>query len=224
MFRGLSALLVAGAVLSSEAAAQTVPASVDCRSGHLGAAERETCASADLTQLTASVDSLTARLERTLTGRDRQALVDTESPFVRQRNDCSNGDSLVHECVERLLRSRLDALSVAATSPSSILAETTRYSFVDVPYVLRWGSSLVGKRVYVWGQMTLDPGATPGARVHGAVHDRSAASGTASLPVLFKTMNGTRARWFYDAKQPSAYWEGTLERRDAGFVLAEVQP
>ncbi len=217
-------MLLALVSFQSQAVAQTVRASVDCRSGRLGAAERETCASPDLVRLTARVDSLTARLERTLGSRDREALVDTEGPFARQRNDCANRAGDVRQCVERLLRHRLAALAAAATSPATILSETAQYAFLDVPYFARWGSVLVGRRVSVWGRLTLDPGPTPASRIHGAIHAGPAAPGAPYVPVNFKTLTETRARWFYDAKQPVGYWTGTVERLDGRLVLAEMEP
>jgi hypothetical protein len=217
-------LIVAALLLPSETMAQTVRAAVDCSSKRLGLAERETCASPELARLTARVDDLTARLERELTGRDREALVDTEAPFVKQRNHCQNTRSGVHMCVERVLRHRLDALSAAATSPAAILAETTRYTYLDVPYLLKWGRGLVGRRVGVWGCMTLAPGPTPASRIHGTIRDCPAGPGARSLPAVFKSMSQTRATWFYDAKKPAAYWEGTVEWREGRLVLAEIEP
>jgi uncharacterized protein len=223
MFRGLVVLLAA-VLLPSEAMAQTVRASVDCSSARLGAAERETCASPDLIRLTAKVDDLTARLEGTLRGRDREALVDTEKPFLRQRDNCSNEGPNVRQCVERLLRHRLDALSAAATSPASILTETTQYTFLDVPYFRTWGSGLAGRRIRVWGRMTLDPGPTPASRVRGAIRDPSTTRGGPYVTAIFKSMNETRATWFYDAKKPIGYWDGIVERREGQLVLAEIEP
>ena len=219
--RGLGALLAA-VLLPAAAAAQTVRVAVDCGGARLVAAERATCASPDLSRLAATVDSVTAALEGTLTGREREALVDTEAPFVRQRNDCANAGADVRGCVARLLRGRLDALSAAAASPSSILAETVRYTFVDVPYLLTWGDRLVGRRVRVWGRMTLEAGPVPADRVHGTL--RAPVPGGASVPVVFKAMDPTRAVWFYDAKQPVGYWEGTVAWRAGRPALTGVEP
>ncbi|HET7250163.1 MAG TPA: hypothetical protein VFI79_09980 [Gemmatimonadales bacterium] len=126
-------MVAAALLLPSQTMGQTVRAVVDCGSRRLTLAERETCASPELARLTARIDEQTARLERVLTGRNREALVDTEAPFVRQRNNCQNARSGVHPCLERVLRHRLDALSATATSPGAIVAETRRYTLLDVP-------------------------------------------------------------------------------------------
>lgn len=43
--------------------------------------------------LNKEIDALSKRLERTLTGSDTEALVDTEDPFLRERNNCQNQDT-----------------------------------------------------------------------------------------------------------------------------------
>lgn len=221
---GGAIVLLAAVLASSEVTAQTIRASVDCSGVRTGAAEREQCASQDLRRLAARIDDLTSQLERTLTGRDREALIDTELPFVRQRNDCQNRDSGLHECVEQVLRHRFDALSAASAKPSSILTEVTQYTFLDVPFVLRWGSGLVGKRVRVWGSMTLSPGPTPAKRTRGVIRDGAETGAHRSLEATFRTMNEDRADSFYDAKQPVTYWEGTVARVGGRFVLTDLEP
>src|SRR3954447_17165417 len=104
--------------IPTAAMAQHVTIAVDCKAQRLDAAERETCASVDLLQLTASVDSATRRLESKLTGRNREALHDTEGPFRLQRNNCQNAHPSVRECIERLIKNRMAALDSAAISPN----------------------------------------------------------------------------------------------------------
>jgi hypothetical protein len=218
--------LIAGVVLPSSAMGQSVRAVVDCHAGRLDGAERETCASADLMRLTAELDRTTARLESTLTGRNKEALIDTEGPFRIQRNNCQNAASHVHDCIERLVRARLDALTAAATVPDSIVSEVGRYEFLTVGSFVKWGDELVGKRVRVWGCIALDPGPTPESRTHGTIRQDASPLSTRgpSVTALFTSMNDTAATWFYDAKKPCGYWHGVVERRDGGVVLAQMEP
>jgi len=37
-------------------------------------------------------------------------------------------------------------------------------------------------------------------------------------------MTEEKATWFYDAKKPCSHWEGVVERRDSGLVLAQIEP
>src|SRR5437870_10596159 len=178
MCRGTMVLLVC-LLLQAPAMGQTVRSVVDCGGKRLTGAERETCASPDLMRLTTDVDQLTGHLEATLTGRNKEALVDTERPFMVERNNCQNATSALHQdyasvvraCVERLLRGRLDALRAAGTSPGSIVSEIGQYSFWSIANFVKWGPELLGKHVRLWGCMALDPGPTPASRIHGTIHD-----------------------------------------------------
>jgi hypothetical protein len=215
------ALIVAGMLPPLDTMAQRVRLSVNCKSNRLGGAERETCASPDLIRLTADVDRATRRLERTLKGRDKEALLDTEGPLEVQRNDCD--DPGVHQCVVRVLQSRLNALTAASTSPASIRSEVTRYTFLRIPYVKKWGDQLVGKRVHVLGCMVVDPGPIPAERTHGFIGETCSKTKRPYLAVVFSRMTEEQAR-FYDSKQPFSYWEGAVERQDGRLVLAQVNP
>ena len=225
MSRGMI-VLIAAVVLPSSAMGQPVRAVVDCHAARLDGAERETCASPDLMRLTVELDRTTARLESTLTGRNREALIDTEGPFRIQRNNCQNAAAHVHDCIEHLLRARLDTLTTAVTLPESILSEIGRYAFLTFASFVKWGDQLVGKRVSVWGCMALDPGRTPESRTRGKIRQYSSPPPTQGpyVTALFTGMNDTAATWFYDAKKPCGYWYGVVERRDGWFVLAQMEP
>jgi len=183
-------------------------------------------------RLTKDVDQLTGQLEATWTGRNKEALVDTERPFMVERNNCQNATSALHQdyasvvraCVERLLRGRLDALRAAGTSPGSIVSEIGQYSFWSIANFVKWGPELLGKHVRLWGCMALDPGPTPASRIHGTIHDYPPKPRGASVPAIFNTMTEEKATWFYDAKKPCGYWHGVVGRRDGRLVLAQMEP
>ncbi|HET9129566.1 MAG TPA: hypothetical protein VFO86_01385 [Terriglobia bacterium] len=84
---GLGLLLVFFPIQSK---AQTGPAVVDCKGSRLTGAQQVTCGDPSLMKLAAELDNLTRRLESSLTGNNRAALLDTEGPFVVQRNNCQN--------------------------------------------------------------------------------------------------------------------------------------
>ncbi len=231
MCRGTMVLLVC-LLLQAPAMGQTVRSVVDCGGKRLTGAERETCASPDLMRLTKDVDQLTGQLEATWTGRNKEALVDTERPFMVERNNCQNATSALHQdyasvvraCVERLLRGRLDALRAAGTSPGSIVSEIGQYSFWSIANFVKWGPELLGKHVRLWGCMALDPGPTPASRIHGTIHDYPPKPRGASVPAIFNTMTEEKATWFYDAKKPCGYWHGVVGRRAGRLVLAQMEP
>src|SRR2546422_2925946 len=163
MCRGTMVLLVCLS-LQAPVMGQTVGAVVDCGGKRLAGAERETCASPDLMRLTKDVDQLTGQLEATWTGRNKEALVDTERPFMVERNNCQNATSALHQdyasvvraCVERLLRGRLDALRAAGRSPRAIGCEISQKHFWSIANVLKWGPQIPGKHLQRFGCMALN--------------------------------------------------------------------
>jgi hypothetical protein len=199
--------------------AQTVAAAADCRDPRLSGAQQVTCADQNMVRLTADIDALTKRLETSLTGSNKAALVDTEGPFTVQRNNCQNERPKVQECVERVLTERRNALTAAVTTPATIRSEVLNYSFLDIVFFQKYGEQLIGKRVHIWGCMMLDPGATAANRLHGVIHDSCDKSSGPSVSVFFKNMNETQAS-FLDSKSPSTHWEGTVERRDGKIIFS----
>lgn len=213
-------------MLAPLASAQTLKAVVDCHAQRL-VSEGEICASPGLSGTTVRIDTLTAELELVLKGLNREALVDTQRVFLRDRNDCSNRLQEVKDCVTGVLQRRLDALEEAKRSPASILDEVTQYSHIDVAYFQKWAARLLGDRVRVAGSMTLDPGATSASRMRGELREDSEYKTGPERPpvvVFFKFMNETKAVGFYDQKHPHSRWEGVVERRGSQFVLAQVEP
>jgi hypothetical protein len=171
-----------------------------------------------------AIDALTSRLELTLTGSDRAALVDTEWPFVVERNDCRNRLNALRECVVRSIDGRLTALTAAASAPASIRGEITRYSFLTVPFFQKYADQLVGRRVRVFGCMTLAPAPTVPRRTAGIISETCAQTAAPSVAAIFRSMSVAKATGFYDAKRPTSYWEGTVERREGRLVLAQIDP
>src|SRR2546422_5074911 len=164
MCRGTMVLLVCLS-LQAPVMGQTVGAVVDCGGKRLAGAERETCASPDLMRLTKDVDQLTGQLEATWTGRNKEALVDTERPFMVERNNCQNATSALHQdyasvvraCVERLLRGRLDALRAAGTSPRAVGSPIRPHSPRGMSNMARRGRPLRRESARAWGGSGPDP-------------------------------------------------------------------
>ncbi|HVX40731.1 MAG TPA: hypothetical protein VHB25_14270 [Gemmatimonadaceae bacterium] len=203
--------------LARPAGAQDVILAVRCHAQRLNRAERATCASAGLAQLTMDVDSATFRLERMLQGADREALIDTEGPLRAERNACAN-EADVGACVDRVLRARIAALGAAMALPSSIQAEVAKYQYLNVAYVRRWGDRLIGRHVRVWGCLLLDSSAPllTGTR-SGVVRNTCTKSDQPELPVVM-TRTAPERMSFYEA-QPTSYWAGVVERRGGRLTL-----
>ncbi len=217
-------LLLGGAFFQMEIKAQTVVTAINCTGQRLGGAEREICAAPELVRLNDDIDTLTKRLEMTLTGSDKAALVDTEGPFMVQRNNCQNERPAVRECVERILGGRMKALTAALNSPASIRSEITQYTFLNIPFFQRYGDLLIGRRIRVFGCMVLEPGPTPASRIYGTISEFCTKTKGPYVSVIFKSMDEKTATFFYDAKMPNSHWEGTVERREGRLVLSQIDP
>ena len=190
--------------------------SVNCAAQRLSGAERVTCESPELIQLGKDVDKLTTEMELRLTGKNKEALVDTKGPLLVDRNACQNV-SAVRDCVQTLLTHRRDALTTAMTAPDSIRAELSRYTYLDPVFFEKYGDLLVGRHIRVFGCLTLAPGAVAAARLKGTIRDCSKNS-VKPVPVVFKQMDETEAR-FIDEKEPATHWEGTVQRQQGQLVL-----
>ena len=198
-------------------------ATVNCSGKRLDLAERDVCASPDLIELAARIDGSTRRLEGQLTGIDRQALIDTEHPFVVARNACQNQSGAVHACDERIMNARADALALAASTPSSIQSEVTKYHYVQVAYVDRWGVRLLNEHLQVWGCLFLDRrfSALTAARI--TIRSTCEAPSRGALIVHPAALSESDSV-FLQAAPRLGYWSGTLERASDKYLLTGWRP
>ncbi len=188
-----------------------------CGEERLGISERMICETPSLLQIQREIEQLTQQARAQLSGQNRDAIVDTELPFLVDRNACQTNVSQTRNCIESTLRHRREALRLALQSPASSRAELAQYTSFDVSFVLKYGQLLVGRRVSVFGCMMLAPGARPEVRLQGRLRS-SCESAAPFVPVVFKAMDETRAR-FFDSKMPTAYWNGTVADRNGRPTL-----
>lgn len=219
----MSSLVVAMLVLGASGLSAQRKATVNCADRRLDLAESDVCASRDLIKLATRIDRSTRRLERQLTGVDRRALLDTEQPFVVARNGCQNETSDVHACVERIMNGRADALALAASTPSSIQSEVTKYHYVQVAYVDRWGMRLLNEHLEVWGCLFLDHrfSALTAARI--TIRSTCEAPSRGALIVHPAALSESDSV-FLQAAPRLGYWSGTLERESDKYLLTGWRP
>jgi hypothetical protein len=232
--RDLTPVVIFVAVLSLSCIvdAQTIRTGVNCADERLSGAEREMCASPELTRLAESVDRLTAQLESTMTGREREALIDTERPVVVERNDCQNEPRAatvpqseqtgVRDCITAVLQRRLHGLTQAQATPSLILDEVPRYSFLDVPFVAKWGALLTGRRVRIFGCLVIDPGWTVGTRPTMTLRESCSATSEPNILVPYGVVNEESVEWVKRAEGVIAHWVGTIEGGTGQVVLGHL--
>jgi len=219
----MSSLFVALLVLGASRLSAQRAATVNCADKRLDLAERDVCASPDLIRLATRIDRSTRRLEGQLTGVDRRALLDTEHPFVVTRNACQNESGAVHACVERIMNERADALALAASTPSSIQSEVTKYPFVEVAYVDRWGTRLLNEHLKVWGCLSLDRRSSAQMAEGITIRSTCGAPSRDALVVHPAALSGSDSV-FLQAGPRLGYWSGTLERESDKYLLAGWRP
>ena len=209
----IAAAIVAALYSPTLATAQKIRTTVDCKAERLDDAEQEQCASPDLIALASSVDSATRALESTLTGRNRDMLLDTEKPVRTERNDCQNHLLTdVHQCIADVLNRRLQGLADASAAPNDIRHELTQYTFFDVPFVLKWGDLLTKEHVHVWGCLRTLGGST--------VIISARCSKTAPyIPTINSIVQGGAATELRDRPR-IGYWRGVLQYKTGGLALA----
>lgn len=231
LFYGALSLAV-GTLLEIGVSAQAVVVGIDC--AHLTArassVDHAICEKPELVRVNNEIDNLSKRLEMTLTGPDKEALLDTEKPFLVQRNNCQNQgsrstpsyDEAVRSCVERILVKRRDALNATLTSSQAIRAEIEQYTFVDGAFFQKYSNRLIGKRMDIFGCLVLRPGPTPASRTEGTIKGNgtnpSCEADGPSVSVVFKSMTESESN-FFDTKMPFSWWHGVIEQRDGRLVL-----
>jgi uncharacterized protein len=199
-------------------------AKVDCTAKVLSVVDREICTQPELGRLDREVDQLSRQMNAELKGAEAEILADSEMPFERTRNGCQNQDTSnagyperVRDCIRRVLTDRLNTLKDAQSVPASIRRAILQYTYLDVPFVRKYGAELVGRRVSVFGCIVLGHGGDAARRIHAVIEESPDRKGK-PIVVLFKSMNERMAE-FLDEKRPCAHWGGTLQRRDGELVL-----
>ncbi len=236
---GLRVAIAVWCLATASGSAQAVRVGVHCEqlAPTASLVEKALCSNPDLLAANNDIDALTITLEQTFVGLDRDALLDSEQPFIVTRNGCSNAPHAhndvesqrvaVRDCVMGVLEARKGVLEQARLSPNTIRATISQYKDgLTIPMLLKYADLFVGQQVRVVGCMRLDSGTDSEARTSGRLLERCHVdprglvlpdSGP-RLPVRFKSMNETDA-WFLDYKVPFSWWTGTVQRRDGGILL-----
>ena len=196
--RLLLLLLIPGAVYS-----------LDCRSPE-NSAEKTVCTTPALRAKNQAIERQSAELKLKLTAENAAILADTELPFLRQRNDCSN-ESDIPACLEKTLSQRQDLLNRAQADPNAMRDALTEANYIDIGFLRKYWSLLVGRKVSVYGCIT--PGETA-PRIHAELETEN----QPAVPLLFKSMPDEIAE-FLDDQKPCAHWLVTVRKQGDKFLL-----
>jgi hypothetical protein len=129
-----TAKMVCGRDLMRYLALLLLPAilyAVDCK--HQGnTVDQAICTRPELRALDQQIEKESAALKAKLTGENAAILSDSEMPFLRQRNDCSNQLDDIPGCVQRILTGRHDLLTRTQQDPNAIRDAIAQSNFIDI--------------------------------------------------------------------------------------------
>jgi hypothetical protein len=182
---------------------------LDCRHPD-NSAEKTLCASPELRARNQDIENQTSTLKSKLTGENAAILTDTEMPFLRRWNDCSNASD-VPACLGTVLSERRDLLTRTQADPTAIRQAIAQVRYIDIGFLWKYWPQLVDRKLSVYGCLSPDD-ATP--RIHATLETEN----QPAVPVLFKSMTEEIAD-FLDDQKPCAHWEVTVRKQASQLVL-----
>ncbi len=186
----------------------------DC--AHPGnSSDKAICTHPDLRAMDRQIERMTTVLKAKLTGENAAILADTEMPFLRQRNDCSNQTD-IPACVQKVLAQRLDLLNRAQSNPDAIHEAFSQAYYIDVGFVWKYWPRLLGRNLSVFGCLSLNDASAgdTAPRIHAELEMEN----QPSIPVIFKSMPKQTAE-FLDDQRPCSHWLVTVRKQGDKFVL-----
>jgi uncharacterized protein len=174
-------------------------------------AEKAVCTRPELKAQDLDIERQSALLKSKLSGENAAILNDTELPFLRQRNDCSN-DSDVAACLARVLSARQDLLNRAQQDPNAIRQANAQVQYIDIGFLWKYWPQLLDRKLSVYGCLSLDD-APP--RTHAQLETEN----QQAVPLIFSRMTEEIAD-FLDDQKPCAHWLVTVRKQGDKFVLS----
>ena len=180
---------------------------VDCTHTD-NSAEQAICSHDALRSKDQQIERTTAALRSKLSGENAAILADTEMPFLRRRNDCSNESDLA-ACLEKVLSQRLDLLTRASKDAGAVRDAIAQVYYIDIAFLWKYWPQLVGRKLSVFGCLSLDDGAE---KTHATLETEN----QKPVAVVFKSMTEEIAD-FLDDQKPCSHWLVTV-RKDSLFA------
>ena len=128
---------------------------IDCKHQE-NTVDQAICTLTDLRTLDRQIEAESSALKAKLTGENAATLADTEMPFLRQRNDCSNQVDDIPGCVRKILTARLDLLNRTQQDPNAIRGAIAQSNYIDISFLWKYWPQLIGRKLSVWGCLMPD--------------------------------------------------------------------
>ncbi len=181
---------------------------VDCKHQE-NTVDQAICRQPELRALDQQIEQYSAALKARLTGENAALLADSEMPFLRQRNNCSN-ESEVPACVQKVLTERQDLLARAQADPNAIRQAIGQAYFIDIGFLWKYWPQLLDRKLSVFGCLMPDDEQKTRAMLE--------TGNQTAVPLVFKSMPDEMAE-FLDDQKPCAHWLVTVRKQGAKFVL-----
>lgn len=181
---------------------------VDCKHQE-NTVDQAICTQPELRALDQQIEQYSAALKARLTGENAALLADSEMPFLRQRNNCSN-ESEIPACVRKVLTERQDLLARAQADPNAIRQAIGQAYFIDIGFLWKYWPQLLDRKLSVFGCLMPDDEQKTRAMLE--------TGNQTAVPLVFKSMPDEMAE-FLDDQKPCAHWLVTVRKQGAKFVL-----
>src|SRR5438105_749414 len=109
---------------------------IDCARPE-NSAEQAVCTRPDLRAKDQDIERQSKALKAKLLGENAAILADTEMPFLRQRDDCSN-ESDVPACLAKTLSARQDLLTRTQADPNAIREAIAQVRYIDIGFLWKY--------------------------------------------------------------------------------------
>lgn len=184
-------------------AATTASPSVDCQYARY-TPETTICDDPTLKAQDRSVASAYDRLLSRYTGEDRATFAAGQKFWHIEVNDCRNSEEpeLIRACVATHLTEREALLAKLEADPTELATTVADYALVEPPYLLKFARQYEGKKVGVFGRMTIEAcRAQKKASLKGRLDGK--------LEVRFKSLPEDEIS-FLCPKGPFSWWDGVV--------------
>jgi uncharacterized protein len=181
---------------------------VDCKHQE-NTVDQAICTRPELRAVDQQIEQYSAALKAKLTGENAALLADSEMPFLRQRNNCSN-ESEIPACVRKVLTERQDLLARAQADPNAIRQAIGQAYFIDIGFLWKYWPQLLDRKLSVFGCLMPDDEQKTRAMLE--------TENQTAVPVVFKSMPDEIAE-FLDDQKPCAHWLVTVRKQEDKFVL-----
>jgi uncharacterized protein len=172
--------------------------------------ESAICTVPQLRALDQQMEKESATLRTKLNGENAAILADSEMPFLRQRNDCSN-EAEVPGCVQKVLTQRVELLTRAKADPNAIRQAIGQAYYIDIGFLWKYWRQLVNRKLSVFGCLMPDDN----EKTHAMLETEN----QTPVPVVFKSMPDEIAE-FLDDQKPCSHWLVTVRKDGDKFLLS----